>query len=505
MRDRSPIAFLSYVRSDDAHDSGKITRFRERLEGEVRMHTGKSFPIFQDRNDLAWGQHWAERIHKSLADVTFLIPVITPSFFESPACREEFNVFLLRESTLGLNSLILPVYYLTCDQMEPSYVGSDEIASTLRQRQWTDWRDFRFKSLENEDVAHSLSQLAATIKAAIKDLHEIMEKEAKAPADKSKPQHSKSRQRTQARLDSSIRSTALSPPLGLTGVQEARPVGASSEEFLNMKDKPRYYAYTKRFDEVINSRDLAKSSELISLYDKVSSHAKEISAPYTDEISELESKLSSINEKSISVTIAVDNSGSMRGRPIHHTAAWLLVLAETLERANIACQIFGYTTRAWKGGSAKILWDGEGRPKNPGRLNELRHIVYKRAEDSSAESGPSIAVMIREGILKENIDGESIAWAHAQAVEQIAESKVLLVLTDGAPVDDATIEANGAGYLVDHLHQVVEDIRNLDEAMLCAVGIGHDAARYFGKDTMNCLPEEVGIGALRTLVRVLTQ
>jgi cobaltochelatase CobT len=118
MPTRQPIAFLSYVRSDDEHDGGRITAFRQRLEGEVKMQTGKPFAIFQDRNDIAWGQNWEERINSSISDVTFLIPVLTPSFFQSPACRSEFKAFLLREKTLGVNRLILPLYYVSCDELD---------------------------------------------------------------------------------------------------------------------------------------------------------------------------------------------------------------------------------------------------------------------------------------------------------------------------------------------------------------------------------------------------
>jgi cobaltochelatase CobT len=174
MSDRQPIAFLSYVRSDDDHDNGQITAFRKRLEGEVRMQTGSPFAIFQDRNDISWGQQWEERINKSLSDVTFLIPIISPSFFRSPACRSEFNIFSRKEKLLGLNRLILPLYYVACEQFTESYeVGSDEIADVLRTRNWTDWRQFRFKQFNEENVAAALAEMAATVKASIVELNSI--------------------------------------------------------------------------------------------------------------------------------------------------------------------------------------------------------------------------------------------------------------------------------------------------------------------------------------------
>jgi cobaltochelatase CobT len=154
MAARTPIAFLSYVRSDDDHDGGRISAIRQRLEGEIRMQLGKPFPIFQDRNDIAWGQHWEERITNSLLDVTFLIPVVTPSFFNSPACRSEFTIFARKEQEYGSNQLILPVYYVGCEQLAPDFPqGSDEIADILRNRQWTDWRAHRFKPLADPEVA----------------------------------------------------------------------------------------------------------------------------------------------------------------------------------------------------------------------------------------------------------------------------------------------------------------------------------------------------------------
>src|SRR5260370_14811613 len=128
------------------------------------MQTGRPFAIFQDRNDIEWGQHWAEMIKRSLADVTFLIPILTPSFFQSPACRDEFNTFLLREKTLGMNRLILPVLYLNCDQLLTGIETGDPIAKTLRERNWTDWRSLRFKPFDDEKTLEGLANLGKMIK-----------------------------------------------------------------------------------------------------------------------------------------------------------------------------------------------------------------------------------------------------------------------------------------------------------------------------------------------------
>ena len=138
---QAPVAFLSYVRADDEHDHGKITALRSRLEGEIRMHTGQEFKIFQDKRDLSWGQHWKTRLDDTLLSVTFLIPVITPSYFNSSACRDEFEKFSIREKQLGENRLILPIYYLSSDPIaDANSEDSDEIAKILASRNWADWR-----------------------------------------------------------------------------------------------------------------------------------------------------------------------------------------------------------------------------------------------------------------------------------------------------------------------------------------------------------------------------
>jgi cobaltochelatase CobT len=132
MVDIEPVAFLSYVRADDDHDGGRITDLRKLLEGEVKMQTGREFSVFQDRNDLIWGQQWEQRIEKALLSVTFLIPIVTPRYFQSHACKKEFETFLLREKTLGEARLILPIYYVTCDEMREGFDGPNKMASVLR-------------------------------------------------------------------------------------------------------------------------------------------------------------------------------------------------------------------------------------------------------------------------------------------------------------------------------------------------------------------------------------
>jgi parallel beta-helix repeat protein len=159
-----PIAFLSYVRFDDQHEDGRLTQFRERLSGEVRLQTGKKFEIFQDRNAITWGEQWQQRIDESLDTVTFLIPILTPGFFNSPACRSEFGRFLERERKLGRRDLILPVYYVNCPILrDEARREADEIAKTVANRQWADWRELRFEPFTSPQVGKTLAKLAEQI------------------------------------------------------------------------------------------------------------------------------------------------------------------------------------------------------------------------------------------------------------------------------------------------------------------------------------------------------
>ncbi|MFL6829121.1 MAG: cobaltochelatase subunit CobT [Sphingomicrobium sp.] len=179
------------------------------------------------------------------------------------------------------------------------------------------------------------------------------------------------------------------------------------------------------------------------------------------------------------VSLLIDNSGSMRGRPIAIAAICGDILARTLERCGVATEILGFTTRGWKGGQSRESWLSAGRPSNPGRLNDLRHVVYKRADEPYRRSRRSLGLMMREGLLKENIDGEALLWAHARLIARPEERRILMVISDGAPVDDSTASANGGSYLERHLRQVIEWIEKRSTVELIAIGIGHDVTRYY--------------------------
>jgi len=192
------------------------------------------------------------------------------------------------------------------------------------------------------------------------------------------------------------------------------------------------------------------------------------------------------------VTLLIDNSGSMRGRPITVAAMSADILARTLERCAVKVEILGFTTRAWKGGQARERWIAAGKPPNPGRLNDLRHIVYKAADAPWRRARRSLGLMLREGILKENIDGEALAWAHNRLLTRTEERKILMVISDGAPVDDSTLSVNPGNYLEKHLREVIRDIEKTGDVELTAIGIGHDVTRYYRRAVTIVDAEQLG-------------
>ena len=186
-----------------------------------------------------------------------------------------------------------------------------------------------------------------------------------------------------------------------------------------------------------------------------------------------------IEFKDTVVTLLIDNSGSMRGRPISIAAISADVLARTLERCGVKTEILGFTTRAWKGGQSREAWLAGGKPAQPGRLNDLRHIVYKKADEPWRRARRNLGLMMREGLLKENIDGEALLWAHSRLLARTEDRRILMVISDGAPVDDSTLSVNNAGYLEQHLRKVIDWIEKQSPVQLVAIGIGHDVTRYY--------------------------
>ncbi len=205
------------------------------------------------------------------------------------------------------------------------------------------------------------------------------------------------------------------------------------------------------------------------------------------------------------VTLLIDNSGSMRGRPITVAAMCGDILARTLERCAVKVEILGFTTRAWKGGQSRERWVQDGKPRNPGRLNDLRHIIYKKADAPWRRARKNLGLMLREGLLKENIDGEALLWAYRRLVSRPERRRILMVISDGAPVDDSTLSVNPGNYLEKHLRQVIHEIESRDQVELIAIGIGHDVTRYYRRAVTIVDAEELGGTVMKKLAELFDE
>ena len=293
---------------------------------------------------------------------------------------------------------------------------------------------------------------------------------------------------------------------------------------------PDYKAYTNRFDEIIHAEDLCDADELTRLrayLDKQLAHLQGVVGRLANRLQrrlmaqqnrswefDLEEgtldpvRLPRIimdpfqplsfkqeqdtNFRDTVVTLLLDNSGSMRGRPITVAATCADILARTLERCGVKVEILGFTTRAWKGGQARETWLQAGKPANPGRLNDLRHIIYKSADAPWRRARKNLGLMMREGLLKENIDGEALDWAHKRLLGRPEQRRILMVISDGAPVDDSTLSVNPGNYLERHLRYIIEEIETRSPVELIAIGIGHDVTRYYRRAVTIVDAEELG-------------
>jgi cobaltochelatase CobT len=205
------------------------------------------------------------------------------------------------------------------------------------------------------------------------------------------------------------------------------------------------------------------------------------------------------------VTLLLDNSGSMRGRPIMVAAMCADILARTLERCGVKVEILGFTTRAWKGGQTREKWLNEDKPQTPGRLNDLRHIVYKGADAPWRRIKRNLGLMMREGLLKENIDGEGLMWAHGRIAKRPEARRILMVISDGAPVDDSTLSVNTGNYLDRHLRKVIAEIENKSSVELVAIGIGHDVTRYYRRAVTILDAEQLGGAMTNQLIDLFAE
>jgi cobaltochelatase CobT len=318
-----------------------------------------------------------------------------------------------------------------------------------------------------------------------------------------------------------------------TGEEESpRPGRPRRPEFDRRNDRgePPYRAYTREFDEVVAAETLCDPDELTrlrQLLDQQLLHLQGVIAKLANRLQrrllakqsrawdfDLEeglldsARLSRVVVNSMYplsykvekdtefrdtvVTLLIDNSGSMRGRPITVAAMSADILARTLERCGVKVEVLGFTTRMWKGGQSREKWIAAGKPANAGRLNDLRHIIYKAADAPWRRSRKNLGLMLREGILKENIDGEALLWAHERLLARTEQRRILMVISDGAPVDDSTLSVNPGNYLEKHLREVIDWIETRSPIELLAIGIGHDVTRYYRRAVTIIDAEQLG-------------
>ncbi|MCE2518005.1 MAG: cobaltochelatase subunit CobT [Alphaproteobacteria bacterium] len=314
------------------------------------------------------------------------------------------------------------------------------------------------------------------------------------------------------------------------------PAGESPEQGEpTVSEGELYRIFSEEYDEVITANELCDPDELSRLRSLLDKHLDNLNSVIGKLANRLQRKLmahqnrswefdleeglldagklsrvvtqpthplsfkmeSDIRFRDTVVTLLIDNSGSMRGRPITIAAVTADILARTLERCGVKVEILGFTTKAWKGGQSRELWQGAGKPPFPGRLNDLRHIIYKPADAPMRRARKALGLMLREGLLKENIDGEALIWAHNRLLARREDRRILMVISDGAPVDDSTLSVNPGNYLEQHLRAVIELIEDKSPVELLAIGIGHDVTRYYKRAVTITDVDQLG-GAVTT-------
>ncbi len=313
---------------------------------------------------------------------------------------------------------------------------------------------------------------------------------------------------------------------GEEGMLPVRP----NRPWTELPDDFEYKVYTSRFDEIVGAGELCDEEELTRLRAYLDSQLTGLQGVVTRLANRLQRRLMAqqnrswdfdqeeglldaarlarvvispghslsykierdVEFKDTIVTLLIDNSGSMRGRPISIAAISADIMARTLERCGVKVEILGFTTRAWKGGQSREAWLAEGKPTSPGRLNDLRHIIYKQADELWRRARRNLGLMMREGLLKENIDGEALLWAHGRLLARPEDRRILMVISDGAPVDDSTLSVNSAGYLETHLRKVIGWIERMSPIQLVAIGIGHDVTRYYKRAVTIMDVEQLG-------------
>ncbi|HEV7264844.1 MAG TPA: cobaltochelatase subunit CobT [Falsiroseomonas sp.] len=323
-----------------------------------------------------------------------------------------------------------------------------------------------------------------------------------------------------------------------------RPGGPTQRREVPQVDDPSAYrAFARQFDEVVEAEDLCDADELNRLRQQLDQQLSHLQGVVSKLANRLQRRLLAQQQRawefdleeglldvarlarvvanpmhSLSykrereadfrdtvVSLLIDNSGSMRGRPITVAAMCCDILARTLERCGVKVEILGFTTRAWKGGQSRERWVQEGKPRNPGRLNDLRHVVYKGADAPWRRARKNLGLMLREGLLKENIDGEALEWAYKRLLARTEHRRILMVISDGAPVDDSTLSVNPGNYLERHLRKVIHEIEGRELVELIAIGIGHDVTRYYRRAVTIVDAEELGGTMMKKLAELFDE
>ncbi len=331
---------------------------------------------------------------------------------------------------------------------------------------------------------------------------------------------------------------------GAAAEGDDRPGGPTQRREVPQVDDPSAYkAFTKQFDEVVEADDLCDADELARLRQQLDQQLSHLQGVVSKLANRLQRRLLAQQQRawefdleeglldvarlarvvanpmhSLSykrereadfrdtvVSLLIDNSGSMRGRPITVAAMCSDILARTLERCGVKVEILGFTTRAWKGGQSRERWVAEGKPRNPGRLNDLRHVVYKAADQPWRRARKNLGLMLREGLLKENIDGEALDWAYRRLLTRTEHRRILMVISDGAPVDDSTLSVNPGNYLERHLRKVIAEIEGREAVELIAIGIGHDVTRYYRRAVTIVDAEELGGTMMKKLAELFDE
>jgi cobaltochelatase CobT len=329
-------------------------------------------------------------------------------------------------------------------------------------------------------------------------------------------------------------------PIDSTSIDEEIDLTRNFDEELDQTIHEDYQIFTSQFDEVVNAIDLATPEEALRLRQQLD----QLISPHQTTIGKLANRLQRLLQaqqnrswhynleeglldtsqlhriisrpgdplsfkqeseskfKDTVVSLLIDSSGSMRGRSMTLAAICGDIIGSTLERCYVKTELLGFTTKHWKGGDSRKAWVNQGSPPNPGRLNDLRHIVFKSADDNFRRARKSFGIMLREGLLKENVDGEALAWAHQRLAKRTEERKILIVISDGAPVDDSTLSTNHSNFLDNHLRQMIDSIENQSNVELLAIGIGHDVTKYYEKSITINRAEELAEALLEKLTEL---